>query len=205
MLQRVVRKPILSLVAVAAAIGALLVIAFFASPLVAKGSNGESEALPIGGVGYITVYNSQGHAIESWHGHNTLESQAVNDLSYCLAGITNPDETYSGCSGFTNGILISVGPTTAQSNIIEPATPTLQPVQAGGCSPACTGWNLVATFPSSDFQVPGCTDTGSCTVSLVAGGLMASNSLKAFDILNPSGIVLQPGDSLQITIVYTIT
>lgn len=144
-------------------------------------------------------------------------------------------EGLQGCSGFTPDIMVawaSPPPTVAaptsgacpasysvaadgQSCAVESANNYLVP---SGCTVnTCTGWDATATFPSTDFSASnGCATT--CTIGAVIAmqGVVWTGQItagfgtgtiaggNAFDFLAPS-ITLAQGDSLQITIAYTVT
>ncbi len=136
-----------------------------------------------------------------------------------------------GCSGFTPDILVAW---VVASGVTEggycPASSYLAALGScevmsasnylvpSGCTVnTCTGWDATATFPSTDFNASnGCATT--CTIGTVitmqgtvwtgqivagygAGTIAGGNG---FDLLSPS-ITLAQGDSLQITIAYTVT
>jgi hypothetical protein len=203
-LRKEIRIPITGVVVIASAIAALLVVGLYISPALSRPSSSSNEGLPIGGVGYITVYNSQGQVVETWHGHNYVTGYAINDMAYCLAGVANPGPKFQGCTGFTTGMELSGGGAFPYQTV--PATVSVALVGSGGqasaCTTNCNGWTLTATFPSSAFS----TCVSACAVIQVIGTQGTSFDYSPqFDIIGPPGLAVQAGDSLQVTIVYTVT
>lgn len=99
------------------------------------------------------------------------------------------------------------------------------PAYQGATIPDCTGWTATATFSSSDFSSNGC--GSSCTVAFAlaltgttwgGGGftyttqtvngrtlpVILVNDGNAFDLIQPS-IAIAQGDSLQVTIQFTVS
>jgi hypothetical protein len=176
------------------------------------GASRQAESLPIGGVAYITVFGPQGQVVQTWHGHNTLTAVAINDIASCLSGTRSPGD-FTSCSGFTNWIEIGgcvQGATSCSFFTGTPATDTISSVDSNGnaasCSPgSCNGWTLTGLFSSA--ALAGCNP--SCTIAIVNGAQVGPGTQSgpgtSFDRINNPGITVAAGDSLQITIVFTVS
>jgi hypothetical protein len=130
-----------------------------------------------------------------------------------------------GCSGFTPDILVAWG---VGSGAVCPASNSLAAAGSNSCAimsasnylvpsgctvNTCTGWDATATFPSTAFSASnGCATSCNIEFVLALQGTVWSGAISqaglaggnAFDLLTP-GITLAQGDSLQITIAYTVT
>lgn len=142
-----------------------------------------------------------------------------------------PTGAASGCpyTPLYNGQGAVVGTQAGLSCATEPTSVAFYPITCSypsySSSDGCAGWTATATFPSSDFSSngcgPSCTITealaltgtswgggGFSTVHSTVNGLTLTTVLpnygNAFDYLTPS-VSLSQGDSLQVTIQFTIT
>jgi hypothetical protein len=183
-------------------VGMLLSYGIFAYASVLS-PRGQSDGVNIVGKVTMQVYNPDGTLARVWHGHNSLSAESINGIAGCLSGATTTPAYFGTCSSWISYISISCSctsfPIEAAANTPFANTPGVA-CSASSASPGCTGWVSTATFSSSDFSTAGC--GSSCTVN----NADAQNSGYAFDhITVGSPLTVSAGDSLQVTITFTVS
>jgi len=207
-----------------------LVLASFA----VIGAQSRQDGVKIQGVGVFKVYDSQGRLVDQVTAHNNLYANGVNNMALCLSGVsTSGNYGGAPCTGVTNGMgatWVCNGGSNCLNGVITVADNTKDDGSCGGglgagncaadtvatdaavptgCSssggPTCTGWTVTATFPSELFTTSSCAT--SCTVDsafaqYIFPGPVGEGS--AFDDITGLSIALSPGDTLVITITFTI-
>lgn len=152
-----------------------------------------SEGLGLGGYFYINAYHSNGQLFASWQGHNSLTGNGINGVAQCLSGQELPSflGTCSGVSAyvFVNDVNFTEWRATANNS--------LYPL---GCNPnanpgTCSGWQAKGTISFN---------TGTFPTSINRAGTEGS-SLGALDYAAVSPIMVNKGDYLTVTVVFTIS
>jgi len=227
------RRRILLGVSAALIAGVMVSFVIFTS-FAAAGASTRQDSVKIQGIGVFKVYDSQGRLVDQVTAHNSLYSNGVNNMALCLSGVsTSGNYGGAPCTGVTNGMgatWVCNGGSSCLNGVITVADNTKDDGSCGGglgagncaadtvatdavvptgCSssggPTCNGWTVTATFPSELFTTSSCAT--SCTVDsafaqYIFPGPVGEGS--AFDDIVGLSIALSPGDTLVITITFTI-
>jgi hypothetical protein len=210
----------------------ILVSWLFLSPLSGSAGQTRQDNVKIQGMGFFQVFDSQGRLVSQQTEHNSLYANGVNNMAACLSGVSTSGN-YGGapCTGVTNGIgatwtcnggsnclngVITVADNTKDDGSCgggglacagdAVATDALTP---SGCNEfgtnSCVGWAVTATFPSELFTTSSCAT--SCTVTSAFSEYLFPGTVhegSAFDDITGLSIALSPGDTLVVTITFTI-
>lgn len=198
-LRKEIRVPVLGVVIIAVAIGALLLVGQFV-PLFSNRDSSASnkDGLYISGTETIKVVAPDGKMVSTWTGPDPLSANAFNAIAGCVTGISNPGAggVYGSCSGWITGMSIqtdtpghtcNAGPDeeTYCSFLTAPVSNTLTPV---GCTTgstttygSCTGWITEAIFGPTTFTAANC--GSSCNVETVQAGYSSGGGVYGFDLI----------------------
>jgi len=169
------RLPVVAAIAVAAALGGLLVgSAVFPGFLNQDAAGKQVQGLLISGTETVKVIAPDGRVVSTWQGPDPLTADSINAIVNCVTGASTTPEGFGSCSGWVNSLMIvfdcsdsdTVGcqalyPTSTRLANYEastPATSTRTPIgcDATSTSPLCTGWIFEGTFGPATFTSTNC-------------------------------------------------
>ncbi len=201
-MRRGLNKRHLTVVVGAIALGMLLSYGLFVYPSMLSPREHADNAKFVDRV-TIKVFNPDGTVAQVWQGHNILQSGAINGMVACITGASTTPASYGSCTSWISGITIDI----AGSNTPIYAAGTNTPFAGSpgtACNPStgnpyCTGWTTTAFFGELTFTSTNCPTT--CTVNYAEAANPAGTF---FDNIN-TNIAVAKGDSLSVTIDFTIT
>lgn len=255
-MRKEIRVPVLGIVVVAIAIGALLLAAQFLPLVLNRDSSASNkDGLYLSGTETIKVLSPDGKVVSTWTGPDPLTNIAINALAACIPG-TNGGSTdpigpgsvtgaSGSCSSFINAVAIVFAPgsitqyggtcsanagaqtlngysvtgcqaTTTATNYLTPLNCGPDASTVASPPPLCTGWITQATFGPGTFTSTNCIynePATPCSVVSVDAGVMSQISPypvgygygEGFDSLSPTPIAVAAGDSLLVTIQFTVS
>ncbi|MHB2035854.1 MAG: hypothetical protein ACYCPW_03815 [Nitrososphaerales archaeon] len=193
----VIRKVLLTAVAVSLTVGLILGAVLSANLLATRSlsssADSKNQIFALTGTETIKVLAPNGHVISTWHGPDPLSSNVKNAIAGCATGVSQPSGAvpygvFNSCEDWIGSISLWIdGPgstctvtLTANSKYCSfingvTATNTLTPIgcTTGGPGTAeggygtCTGWITDATFGPTTFTSANC--GSSCSVEYVEG------------------------------------
>ena len=215
---------------IAGVVGLIFVAGFSVGSLSARlaaGNPAAAEDLSVEGVATIKLVAPDQQLVGVWTAHNTLKDSlagGTDAISECLSGVTNtcPNGACAVPSSggvicpLTSLIVVAVGSCSDVATCgvnLEPPNEYATNVQTpSGCTVdlRCTGWVSSETFTPSEL---GC--TSACTLNDVGAFEVACSSSEGacgiygqFDDISGASlptITLSPGDSLAISIQFTVS
>jgi len=176
---------ILTVIAVSSFAGGMYAYKFF---FTSPNGRDQSDKISVGGFAFLRAHHSDGTLYQTWEGHNTLTYAGRDVLVDCLSGYRS-----IGCSSMTSFIQI-------QNNTFiatQSANNTRLPLGCGDTDGNCFGWKTQTTFRFA---------SGNTIERVLTERLFdptcCSKTFDQIDISPP--IVVNPGDSLNVTITFTV-
>lgn len=198
-MRKEIRVPVLGVVIIAVAIGALLLVGQLLPLVTSRDSSASNkDGLYISGTETVKAVAPDGKVVSTWTGPDPLTANAFNAIASCVTGISNPGAAgvYGSCSGWITGMDIETdtpghtcndGPLEASdcSFLLASVSNTLTPV---GCTTgstsaygSCTGWITEATYGPTTFTSANC--GSSCNVEAVQAGYSSGGGVYGFDLI----------------------